>query len=95
MNFGNQIFLELSYKGNNDFIVGLTGKDDTTNKEYSTDVIYIKGKEYWNKMYIDLTSAIQVSDLDAYKIFFYAEYNGLETNTEILLDDIKFVYLKS
>ena len=94
-NAGNQIFLELSYKGNNDFIIGLTGKDNSTGKEYSTDVIYIKSKDNWNRMYIDLTSSVQVSDLDAYKVFLYAKFNGKEINTEILLDDIKFLYLKS
>lgn len=90
---GNQTFLEISYKCNNEFFVGVLGQDESSGSEYNTDVIYVVNSDEWNRMYINLTSTIYDSGLGLYKIYFYAKYNGLDTTTEIYLDDIKFLYL--
>jgi hypothetical protein len=91
---GYSCFLELDYKCNIDFIVGLIGQDKTTGKEYQNDIMYINSKETWNKIYIDLTKAIQDSGLGLYKIFFSCEHEDKNSISEVYIDNVKLLYLK-
>ncbi len=91
---GYSTFLELDYKCNIDFIVGLIGQDKITGKEYQNDVMYINSKETWNKIYIDLTQAIQDSGLGLYKIFFSCEHEEKNSISEVNIDNVKLLYLK-
>ena len=91
---GYSTFLELDYKCNIDFIVGLLGQDKTTGKEYQNDVMYINKKEAWNKIYIDLTKPIQDSGLGLYKIYFSCEHEEKNSISEVYIDNVKLLYLK-
>lgn len=91
---GNYTFLEIDYKCNTDFIIGLTGKDPSTGKEYSSDIILLTKKENWNKLYLDLTSIVQNSGLGLYKVYFKSEHDDSIEKSEISLDNIKLLYLK-
>jgi hypothetical protein len=75
-------------------VIGLTGKDIKTDKEYSSDIILLTEKENWNKLYLNLTSTIQQSGLGLYKINFRAEHADEKEKSEISLDNIKMLYLK-
>jgi hypothetical protein len=91
---GKTVFLEVDYKCNTPFVIGLTGKDIKTDKEYSSDIILLTEKENWNKLYLNLTSTIQQSGLGLYKINFRAEHADEKEKSEISLDNIKMLYLK-
>ncbi len=88
---GNLVYLELDYKGNNEFVTGISGKDIQGN-EYKSDFILLKPQEKWNKIYLNLTNEIQAAGLESYKIFFRAQYNNTSETTTIFLDNIKLLY---
>ena len=88
---GNLVYLELDYKGNNEFVVGISGKD-TGGNEYKSDFILLKQQDKWNKIYLNLTKEIQKSGLQSYKIYFRAQYNDKNETSTIFLDNIKLLY---
>ncbi len=88
---GNLVYLEMDYKGNNEFVAGISGKDIHGN-EYKSDFILLKPQEKWNKIYLNLTNEIQAAGLESYKIFFQAQYNNTSETTTIFLDNIKLLY---
>lgn len=90
---GRQIFLELNYKNDNDFIIGIKGKNISTGQSFNQDFILLKPKSVWTKIYLNLTSDILNSGLGYYKIYFNAAYNGSNTETKIFIDDVKLLYL--
>ena len=88
---GNLTYLELDYYGNNEFIIGISGKDIEGN-EYKSDFIVLKTKDDWNKIYLNLTKTIQDSGLKSYRIYFKAIFNNTKDSTNIFLDNIKLLY---
>ncbi|MGE5356483.1 MAG: hypothetical protein ACM3PT_09645 [Deltaproteobacteria bacterium] len=90
---GNSVYLELDYKCSTNFVIGLTGKENSNGKEYNSDVILLTKKENWNKLYLNLTDIIRKSGLGLYKIYFRAEHDNTNEKSEISLDNIKLIYL--
>ncbi|MEI8203079.1 MAG: hypothetical protein WCH34_08720 [Bacteroidota bacterium] len=88
---GSPVFLELNYKTNNYFAIGVTG--NTTGQQISTTVIYLSPNEKWNKIYINLTPTVSnmISAID-YKIFIRGVLDSGDSNGLILLDNIKLVH---
>jgi hypothetical protein len=91
---GNMIFLEIDYRTNTELIIGLIGKDLISGVEFSTELIYLKTQENWNKLYLDLTQSVRESGYSNFKIFFKAEHNEENDTSEVFLDDIKLLYLR-
>lgn len=91
-NTGNKVYLEIDYKNNTEFYIGIIGKefDGTSHK---VDIIFLKQKEDWNKLYLNLTNTIQNSALNSYQIYFRANHNDENTTSVIQLDNIKLLYL--
>jgi hypothetical protein len=86
--YGNSnVYLELDYKCNTDFMVGLTDGVNTK------PALMVKAHDSWNKIYIQLAHAINdAPKLSSYKVFFHVTAN--ETSTpRVWLDNIKLVYL--
>ena len=88
---GNLIYLELDYKGDIPFIIGVSGKDESGN-EYKQDIILLKNKENWNKIYLNLTNTIQESALQSYRIYFSALHNEKADTSLLYFDNIKLLY---
>lgn len=91
---GNMVFLEMDYKTNSELIVGLIGKDPIGGVEFSTELIYLKTQENWNKLYLDLTPSLRESGYSYFKIFFKSEHNEENEKSEIFFDEIKLLYLR-
>lgn len=91
---GNMIFLEIDYKANTELIIGLIGKDLISGVEFSTELIYLRSQEEWNKLYLDLTPSVRESGYSYFKVFFKAEHNETIEKSEIFLDNIKLLYLR-
>ncbi len=91
---GQPIYLEIRYKNEVEFGIGLLGID-LEGHEYSNFFYIVRPSEDWNMLYINLTDLIKASGLPAYKILFNALYPPSATKSElnIFLDNIKVVHL--
>jgi hypothetical protein len=88
---GSPVFLELDYKSNTPFLVGvyMNFPQDVLQK----DLLWINPKDNWNKIYINLTSAISEGvGAEFFKIFIKLERDSSLEKNELYLDNIKLVY---
>jgi len=88
---GSPVFMEMHYKCDVILVVGLFAQN--ASQIIQEPVIYITPKDYWNKIYINLTSKLQSYDnaLD-FKIFFGAIYDSSDEEVIVLIDNIKLMY---
>jgi len=89
---GNKVFLELDYLCDTEFVIGISGKDELMH-EYKEDVIILKKRDFWNKIYLNLTEYIKRGNLESYKVFFKATNPVESDQSKVFLDNIKLVYL--
>ena len=91
-----QAFLEIDYKTDVQLEFGLVGIDGV-GQEFAGFNFIILPKNDWNKIYLDITEELRVSDFDTYRVAFRAQLpteNGnftLDKGT-IYLDNIKLVH---
>ncbi len=88
---GKKVILELDYRGNVGFIIGLIGRE-VTGEEYKKDFIVIKETEDWNKIYLDFTDELKRSKLESYRIYFKARHDEEIESSFIFLDNIKLLF---
>ncbi len=88
---GAPVYLELDYKSNTQFLVGVYV--NFPQSVLQKDLLYINPKEDWNKIYINLTSAIsEAVGANSFKVFISMQRDfALDTNS-IFFDNIKVVY---
>ncbi|MCC6691496.1 MAG: hypothetical protein IT235_08190 [Bacteroidia bacterium] len=84
---GNPVYLELNYKTNTAFAVGIY--DGSGN--YSS-ALTINPSEQWNKIYIDLGAAVQSGTPANYSISFAMYRDASTPIAELFLDNIKLVH---
>ncbi len=91
---GSAIYLEMDYRSNLTLNVGLIGALGTT--AIPNYFLFLKPTgEEWNKIYVELTNEILLSNLDAYKLLFGIEYNAEDTGGEegfLHLDNVKVIH---
>ncbi len=88
---GSPVYLELDYKSNTQFLVGLYV--NFPQSVLQKDLLWINPKEDWNKIYVNLTSSISESiGADFFKVFIGMKRDfSLDTNS-IYFDNVKVVY---
>ncbi len=88
------MYIELDYKNEAPFEIGLIGV--TSNIEFAK--IYVVGmleSEEWNKIYINLRADVADIAAESYRIVIKAQRpNNATEDVEILVDNIKLLYLK-
>ncbi|HKR03339.1 MAG TPA: hypothetical protein VJY62_01780 [Bacteroidia bacterium] len=85
------VFLELNYKCNNSFTVGLVAVSSSS--PYSIPIVTLKSKATWNKVYIELESTIMaVADANYFKIYLEAYKESGVTNAEFYFDNFKLLH---
>lgn len=85
----SNVYLELNYKGNEDFTVGLIGDND----QFKPALNVVK-QANWNKIYIQLSTAVSEPPVSSkYKVSFRLLKRDVN-NPIIYLDNIKLVYLQ-
>lgn len=88
---GTPIYLEMHYKNEVPFLIGLEGSNPTVPqaKQY---IAGVNARDDWNKIYFNLTDAFNLSDLDEYKVIIRADLplSGVESG-RIWIDNIKLV----
>ncbi len=87
---GTSAFLELNYKTNNPFTVGLVINGAVTSLR---PILVINPSSKWNKIYINLTPTLaSYSGTSSFKVYFTAVKSTNEANAEIFFDNIKLLH---
>jgi len=89
---GNKVFFEIDYMCNTEFVIGISGKDQFSN-EYSQDLIIMKKKDNWNKLYLDLSYSIKKAELTSYRIYIKVIHPEDLDKSKVYIDNLKLVYL--
>ncbi len=87
---GTSVFLEMNYKSNNSFTVGLIVNGSVTSQK---SVLVINPSETWNKIYINLTPSVSASSgATSFKVFLSAMKNTNVPKAEIYFDNFKLLH---
>ena len=96
---GLPVFLEIDYKNNVAFEIGLVGINNNINAtSYKVTLCPINR---WNKVYINFQEDLQASQLPSYQLAFRVSTDDLGcggaevTNPEVLIDNVKFIRRKN
>lgn len=88
---GTNVYLEINYKCNMPFEVGLIGVGPVS--EVQRTVLTITPKEEWNKIYVNPGTELgALADAQNFKIFFRAAHPDGEDVGKLFLDNLKIVY---
>lgn len=89
---GAAVFLELNYKCNTDFNVGLRGYNSNNTIDIQTISLILRATNGWNKTYINLTKDIAgTSNSTKFAIFFSMVKNDIAATSYIYLDNVKLI----
>lgn len=96
---GEFVFLELNYKCNNSFAVGLTANQGSGSNNIISVIINPSeddnGVPQWNKIYIDLGAPISAyPNAEDYNILFESNLDGGNGLGQIYLDNIKVIHFE-
>ncbi len=87
---GSSVFMELNYKTNNPFTVGLMINGSLTSQR---SVLVINPSSVWNKIYINFTPTLSANNAaSSFRVFFTARKSTKEANAEIYFDNIKLLH---
>ncbi len=88
---GENVYLEMNYRCNQAFIVGVFANRISGNTQQAT--VIVNPKEDWNKIYINLVTELSAfSDADNFNIFFGAIHDSENDTGWVYLDNLKLVY---
>lgn len=96
---GIPVFLEFDYKTNVELEIGLVGISSTVNATVYPVILCPINR--WNKVYVNLQEALQISQLPTYQLAFRASItdtgcgNVNSSNPEILIDNVKLIHLNN
>jgi hypothetical protein len=87
---GSSVFLEMNYKSNNPFTMGLLVNGSVASQR---PVLIINPSSTWNKIYINLTPTVSFSSgASSFRVYFSAMKNTEEPNAEIMFDNLKLLH---
>ena len=89
---GGATFLEMHYKNDALFEVGLIGYEQNSATPRKFLKITLNPKEDWNKIYISLTDDLIASDLFEYRILFTGNLPTGATEANFYLDNVKLIH---
>lgn len=87
---GTSVFLEIDYKNDIPFSIGLIGVEGAN--EIPQEFIGINARENWNKVYVNFTNFVSDAGFNSYRIFFRANYDSSEgSENKVFVDNLKFI----
>ena len=92
---GSPVIIEMNYKCNTDFNVGIVGYDQGGNIQAQTIAISLNSKTDWNKIYINLSNELQDaagSGAVKFRIFFSMLKDDSLSSSYFFLDNLKLIY---
>ena len=85
------VYLELNYKADVDFAIGLIGYDDFgAIQVFYSHVLTAKGE--WNKAYLNFTEVLFNSRMNSYQVAFLAGLPDGLSEAKVLVDNVKLVH---
>jgi hypothetical protein len=88
---GKNVYLELNYRCNQQFVVGVIANSLTGASQQPT--VVINPREEWNKIYINLVSELSGNrDADNFNIFLGTIHDSQNDTGRVYLDNLKLVY---
>ena len=88
---GSPVFLELDYKSNTPFLVGVY--INYPQSVVQKDLLWINPKQDWNKIYINLTQSISEGiNATSFKLFIGMQRDPSLDKNELYFDNVKVVY---
>ena len=84
----SNVYLEIDYKCDTDFIVGLIGTDNL-----QVPAITVKRQTSWNKIYIQLSTAVNTVATTKANVYFKILSDENKQTKQLFLDNIKLLYL--
>jgi len=89
---GPPVYLEINYKCNNEFVVGIF-KNTLSQSIQLQPSLYINSSNDWNKIYVNLTNDVKAqTDAVSYEVYFGVIKDESEPYPEIYLDNIKLLH---
>ena len=89
-NSRGQSYIEMDYKGEGEIAIGIAKSSfGLFRVEY---VLFVPGKENWNKIYIDVTDKLSPDDYDAYRLVLGFTRTGISQVSNIYVDNIKHIH---
>jgi len=90
--FNTNTFLELDFKSNIDFNVGIVIINDIEQKQ---ELIQLYPTNEWKKIYLDLQPLINMGNsASKFKIYFEGNYDANEIENNVYIDNLKIVFSK-
>lgn len=86
---GSSVFLEMNYKTNNAFTVGIVANGTVASQKA---VLVINPNNNWNKIYINLTPSVSASTASSFRIYFSAMKSTDEDEAIIMFDNLKLLH---
>jgi hypothetical protein len=87
----NSVFLEMEYKNNQEFSVGLIARNPQADQ--AIKILSFFPSENWNKVYVNLTPTARANiEANGFYLYFYAQKKPEVTKGEIYIDNLKIVY---
>jgi hypothetical protein len=90
---GTPVYLELHYKNTVEFSVGLVGHGQAI-EPARVSILVLRPQEDWNKVYVELSPALQASQLEAYQVLITAAHDTSMVQSEVYLDNLKVVHIE-
>ena len=89
---GDPVFLEVTYRCNHSFVVGLFSRDG--GGTFQVPVVVLSPKEDWNRIYVNLTDIISSNSafIDHQPFFGFVRDEGFEGEAHVYLDNIRLIY---
>jgi hypothetical protein len=88
---GRYIFLELNYKNNQEFTLGVIARNP--NGDDALMVAGVNPSSEWNKIYINLTETVTDNQrANGFYFFIYAEKSASVSKGEIYIDNLKMLH---
>lgn len=85
----SNVYLELDYKCDTEFSIGLM----SASSGEQSPAIALNPSENWNKIYIQLSSAVNAIDASKYKVYFeFIKDASSGSTTHVYLDNIKLLF---
>ncbi len=90
---GKAVFLELNYKCNNHFSIGIFENEFGGVSNQVPQTIQINPSENWNKIYVNLTNEVNLfANAINYNIYFGVLPDEGNPQPEVYIDNVKLVY---
>ncbi len=89
---GEDVFLEMNYKCNNNFTVGIRGMSSLSGEAANVDKVTFTPRETWNKVYISLSEEAASIGVNQFQIYIKMFKSDDVAIGEVIVDNIKLIH---